>query len=176
MRRVNALLLHLGLPGVLGVGLLLACVSFYVSELAPVEREIDSQRATAEAPRTRVLYQPVSASSSAEDLRRFFSLFPRFDRMSNQLEHIYALARRQGLDLTQGEYRLEKAAGLWSYRVILPVHGSYAQIRAFVSSVLRNEPIASIDALRFERSKPDDALLDAELRLTVHFRPPGGSP
>lgn len=176
MRRVNALLLRLGLPGVLGVGLLLACAAFYVSALAPLEREIDSQRAAAQALRTHAPYQPVSASGSAQDLRRFYGLFPTFDQMSDQLGTLYALARRQGLELTRGEYRLEKADGLWAYRVILPVRGSYGQIRAFVDAVLHDDPIASIDALRFERSKSEDALLDAELRLTLHFRPPGVSP
>lgn len=176
MRRLNALLVRLGAPGVLGLGLLLACIGFYVSGLAPLERELGAQRAGAEALRTRSSYQPASASSDARELHHFFGLFPTLDRMSEQLGRIYALARRQGLELTQGEYRLEKGAGLWSYRVILPLRGSYAQVRGFVTAVLSKDPVASVDALRLERGKPDDTALDAKLRLTLHFRAPGGSP
>jgi hypothetical protein len=32
-------------------------------------------------------------------------------------------------------------------------------------------PIASLDALRFERKKAGDPQLEAQLRLTVYFRP-----
>src|SRR2546426_1464605 len=47
------------------------------------------------------------------------------------------LARSSGLDLAQGEYRLERrASGLWAYRVTLPVRGSYAQLRGFLGVLL----------------------------------------
>jgi hypothetical protein len=37
--------------------------------------------------------------------------------------------------------------------------------------VLRQMPLASVDALRFERKRIADPQLDAQLRLTLHFRP-----
>jgi len=73
----------------------------------------------------------------------------------------------------QGEYRLEKReVGPIAYRITLPIRGNYAQIRTFLDAVLREMPLASVDALRFERKKSADAQLDAQLRLTLHFRPP----
>jgi hypothetical protein len=32
-------------------------------------------------------------------------------------------------------------------------------------------PIASVDGLRFERKRVGDTLLDAQVRLTLHFQP-----
>jgi len=175
VRRLNALLARLGLPGVLGVGVLLAAAGFYFSAVAPVEREIDAQRLAAERLRARTPYQPVSAGGREEELQRFYALFPPIERLSAELEELYGLARAAKLELAQGEYRLEKSAGLWSYRVTLPVRGSYPQIRAFVGAVLRDKPIASLDALRFERKRAGETMLDAQLRLTVHFRPSSGA-
>ena len=174
MRRLSALLARLGLPGVLGIGVLLACAGFYYSAVVPAERELGAQRLAAERLRSRTPYQPVAAGGREEELQRFYALFPPIERLSAELEELYGLARASKLELAQGEYRLDKGVGLWSYRVTLPVRGSYAQIRAFVGAVLREKPIASLDALRFERKKAGEPMLDAQLRLTVHFRPSGG--
>jgi hypothetical protein len=62
---------------------------------------------------------------------------------------------------------------LWAYRVTLPVRGSYSEVRNFISAVLKDMPGASIDGLRFERKKADDAQLEAQLRLTLYARPTG---
>jgi hypothetical protein len=174
VRQLNALLARLGLPGVLGIGVLLACAAFYFSAVAPAEREIAAQRLAAERLRTRTPYLPVSAGGREEELQRFYALFPPIERLSAELGQLYGLAHASKLELAHGEYRLEKGVGLWSYRVTLPVHGSYAQIRAFIGAVLRDKPTASVDLLRFERKKAGEAMLDAELRLTVYFRPSGG--
>jgi Tfp pilus assembly protein PilO len=174
--RINAWLRRLGAPGVLGAGVLLACAGFWLSALQPLQAELDAQRLALERLRARSPLQPVSAGGREEELRRFHSLFPSTASLTDELERLHRLARRAGLDLAQGEYRLERrAAGLWSYRVSLPVRGSYPQLRDFVAAVLKDMPVASIDALRFERKKALDSELDAQIRLTVHVRPAGES-
>ena len=172
MNRLNAWLNRLGAAGVLGVGILLACAGFYLSALAPAARELAAQRLAAEHLRSRVPYQPVTAEGRAEELRRFHNLFPPVERLSDELERLYGLAREAKLELAQGEYRLDKhATGLWAYRVVLPMRGTYPQIRGFVAAVLKSMPIASVDGLRFERKKAGETMLDAQMRLTLHFQP-----
>jgi hypothetical protein len=171
MRQLRLLLGRLGAAGVLGLGVLLFCVPFYFSSLLPAERELDAKRAAAR-PRASEPARPVSLDSRAAELERFYALFPPVERLGGELERLYGLARGSGLDLLQGEYRVEKrAAGLIAYRISLPVRGSYAQVRSFAGAVLTKMPVASIDALRFERKKSDDAQLDAQFRITVHFQP-----
>lgn len=175
--RVERLLRRLGAFGVLGIGVLFACAAFYVSALAPAAQELAAQRVALERLRARTPYQPVAASGRAEDLRRFYSLFPASGDLTNEVERLHRLARRAGLDLAQGEYRLERrTVGLWAYRVNLPVRGTYAQLRAFGSSVLKEMPVASIEALRFERKKAADPQLEAQVRLILHVRPQGEAP
>jgi Tfp pilus assembly protein PilO len=172
--RLNALLRRLGVPGVLALGVLLACAGFWFSAVQPLEREIEAQRAALERLRARAPFQPVGAGGREAELRRFYNHFPSSAELPNELERLHRLARRAGLQLAQGEYRLERRpVGLWAYRVTLPVRGTYLQLRDFLGALLKDMPIASLDALRFERKKVAEAQLEAQLRITLHVRPPG---
>jgi hypothetical protein len=175
--RLEAALGRLGAAGVLGIGLALACAGFYVSALAPLEQEAAAQRLALERLKARTPHRPVSSGGREEDLRRFQGLFPSASELTGEVESLHRLARRAGLDLAQGEYRLERrAAGLWAYRVTLPVRGSYPQFRDFIGAVLKEMPIASIDALRFERKRAAETQLEAQVRITLYARPPGEAP
>lgn len=176
-QRLNALLRRLGTPGVLGIGLLLGCAAFYVSSLAPLGEELGAQRAALERLQSRTLYRPAaSGGERGEELQRFYNLFPPAERLTDEVARVHRLGRAAGLDLAQGEYRLERRpAGLWAYRITLPVRGSYPQLRDFLAALLKDMPIASIEALRFERKRAADTQLEAQVRVTVHVRPAGDS-
>jgi len=117
-------------------------------------------------------FSAVASEGRAEELRRFYGLFPPLEKLPDELERVYALARAAKIELLQGEYRLEKPPfGMAFYRITLPIRGTYPQIRQFVAATLKSMPIASLDALRFERKKAGDPQLEAQLRLTVYFRP-----
>jgi type IV pilus assembly PilO-like protein len=176
-QRIEAFLRRLGTPGIVGLGILLACAGFYFSALAPLEQEAAAQRLALERLKARTPYRPIASGGRADELRRFYSVFPDATELTDQLERLHALARRSGLDLAQGEYRLERrSSGLWAYRVTLPARGSYGQFREFVGAVLKNMPIASLDGLRFERKKAVETQLEGQLRLTIYARPPGDLP
>ena len=176
MKRLQALLRAplqtLGPAGVLGIGVLFFCLPLYLSSVRPAQRELETRRAAAERLHTRTSYKPVSGDLRTEELRRFYALFPPVEQLPSELDRIYGLARKAKLELMQGEYRLDKrASGLISYRITLPLRGAYPQVREFIGLALQSVPNASIDGLRFERKKAGDAQLDAQVRLTVYFRP-----
>jgi hypothetical protein len=174
-RRLNAALRRLGTAGVLGIGVLLGCAAFYSSALVPLAEELAAQKAALERLQSRTLYQPVSAAGGrAEELERFYKLFPPSERLTDEVARLHRLGRSAGLDLAQGEYRLERRpTGLWAYRITLPVRGSYPQLRDFLAALLKEMPIASIEALRFERKRAADTQLAAQVRIIVHLRPAG---
>ena len=175
--RLEALLRRLGPAGVAGLGVLLGCVGFYFTSLAPLEAEAAAQRLALERLKARSAPRAITSGGRADDLRRFYNLFPPAAQLTDEVQRLHALARRSGLDLAQGEYRLERrASGLWAYRVTLPARGSYGQFRDFVGAVLKNMPIASLDAMRFERKKAVESQLEGQLRLTIYARPPGDMP
>lgn len=172
MRWLRQLLGLLGPAGVLGLGVLFFCAPFYLSALEPAERELEARALAARQLRTRTLAQPVSAGGRADELRRFYALFPPVGQLTDEVERLYALARRAKLELQQGAYRLEsRDTGLLSYRVTLPIRGTYAQVREFVGAALTEIPIASVDALGFERKKIGGTQIEAQVRLTLHFQP-----
>jgi len=171
MKKIQAGLRALGAAGVLGIGVLFACVPFYLSSVRPAERELQARRLALEQSRVRSPVQTVAAPR-ADDLRRFYSAFPAMDRLPDELERLYALARAARLDLYQGEYRLEqRGAGLASYRITLPMRGTYPDVREFLGATLKQMPYAAVDGLRFERKKVGDAQLEAQVRITLFFRP-----
>src|SRR5216110_1543500 len=139
--RLEMLLRRLGAAGVLGIGVLLACAGFYVTALAPLEHEAQAQRLALERLRARTPHQPVSSGGRADELRRFYNLFPPASELSDDVERLHRIAR------------------------------SYAQLRAFLGVLLTSMPTASIDALRFERKKAADTQLEAQVRVTLHARP-----
>ena len=162
MKVFRRFLESLGAAGVAGIGVLLFCVPFYFSALAPAQAKLEKIR---KVPVTEKREEPVT------ELERFYSRFPRVERLHGELEALYAHARASQVQLLQGEYRLESHAGaLTAYHVTLPVRGSYQQLRQFVGRVLRDMPTASLDALRFERKKAADAQLEAQVRLTIYLR------
>lgn len=176
-RTVERLLRSLGAWGIAGVGVLAACAAFYVTALAPAAQDLADQRAALDQLRTRTPNRPVAMGSHADELRRFYGFFPAAEGLTVEVERLHNLARRAGLELSQGDYRLEQRnLGLWAYRVSLPIRGTYAQIREFGSSVLKEVPVASIDTLRFERRNSAETQLEANVSLTIHVRPHGEQP
>jgi len=172
MNRLESWLRTLGVAGVLGIGVFMACALFYFSGLRPAEKELVVRSEAAARLRNREPVRPVSADPRAEELQRFYELFPPLKQLTDELESVYALARGAQLDLMQGEYRLEQSGGgLARYSAALPVRGSYSQVRAFVAAVLKEKPAASVDSLRFERKNVADSQIDAQVRITLYFRP-----
>ena len=173
MRALKELIDRLGTPGVLGIGVLLFCALFYFSGVRPLERELEAQQAVAERLKSRTPVQLVSRDR-ADELRRFHALFPPIDQLPQELERVYAIARAAHLQVHQGEYRLEsRGAGLVAYRVTFPIRGTYTQLRQFVDVTLKEMSTVALDTLRFERKKAGDPQLEAQVRLTLHFRPNG---
>jgi hypothetical protein len=174
--RLELLLRRLGVAGIAGVGVLLACAAFYFSTLAPLEADAAAQRLALERLKERKAH-PIQSTERGDDLRRFYALFPPADKLTDEVQRLHELARASGVDLAQGEYRLERrASGLWAYRVTLPARGNYRQFREFIGQVLKKMPIASLDALRFERKRAVESQLEGQLRLTIYARPPGDLP
>ena len=162
----------LGVPGILGVGLLIFCALFHYSSVRALEEEVRARDAAAERLRTRTPAQLATTNNRGEDLRRFYDLFPSVETLPQELERVHVIARAASLDIRQAEYRLEApGSDLVAYRVTLPVRGTYAEVRQFIGAMLKEMPIVSIDALRFERKEVRDRDLEAQLRMTMHFRP-----
>jgi hypothetical protein len=172
MSNLRRLLAWLGTWGVVGIGVLIACATFYWSALKPAERDLAVQRLAAQNLKPRSPPQPVATDHRRDQLRAFQDLFPTSDKIPAEVERLWHLARSIKLELPAGEYRLETATpGLVRYHITFPVRGSYGQLRQFMDMLLLTVPTLSIDSLRFERKKVTETQIDARLQLTLYFRP-----
>lgn len=175
MKRLEEVLEEIGPWGVAALGVLLFCLAFEAGALRPAEQELAALRQTAQRGSALQAARTPQAASAVEAAGRFYELFPPLERLPDELERLYGLARAAGVEVPRADYRLDdRDAPLAAYRVTLPARGPYPRIRAFVGAVLVAMPCAAIDALQLERKRADEAEIEARLRMTLYFRPAGG--
>jgi hypothetical protein len=73
--------------------------------------------------------------------------------------------------MTHADYRLTSQPDrkIDRYQMILPVHGSYPTVRAFITASLRAMPMMSLDQVQFERKNVGDGAVDAQITFTFHL-------
>jgi len=172
-RRAERLLRRVGRPGIAAIGLMLACMTFWLSAMLPLAERRAVAVAGIEAIDARL--KSGRAIRAGAGLDEFYGFFRGDRRPADWLEVIYRLARENGLDLRQGTYRYNRVSGerLVRYEVNLPVRGPYVQIRRFLADVLNEIPIAALDQVSFEKRSVGDPTIEAQLRITLYFDPAG---
>lgn len=162
-----------GWPGVAGLALLAFCLAFQFSAIGPARTRLEQLGQEAVSLRARVEHMPRQAVSDTptEQLAAFYRRFPSGRSAPDWLEKVYLAAQQQSLPLERGEYRAvrEKQGRLTRYSILLPVKGSYVQIRRFLAAVLADVPAASLDSVAFERQKIGDGAIEAKIRLTLYL-------
>lgn len=171
-QRVRA---ELGGAGLAGLALLAAGLAFFVLVLQPLEERAERlqrrleqlQPPRAPAPRPGVVR--AGAAPSAQ-LAAFYAFLDRGPEPPEWLGRLHAIAEGAGLQLPSAEYRLHgTGTPLERYEIVLPVSGSYAELRAFLEAALAGIPVLSLDGVNFTRRRADQARVRAELRLTLHL-------
>ena len=164
----------LGMPGVIGITLLVFSLTYVVSALWPARLELEARREQAAGERERAVSEKagiVDATPTGQ-LRAFYGFLPPQAAATEWLQRIYAAAEKEQIILLRGEYGLvlEPETGVTRYRILFPVKGSYSQIRSFVSDALEAVPSLALDDINFERQKISEGIVDAKLRMTLYLR------
>ena len=55
------------------------------------------------------------------------------------------------------------------YEIVLPLTGSYTQMRDFLKRSLTEIPVLSLDQITLKRENRREGTVQAELRLTLHM-------
>lgn len=167
----------IGWPPLATLALFAIALAIYFSAVVParsgyaaLEERVELEREKARRIGKQAT-QPTVLSPQAE-LQRFRNFFPPLNEVNEWVDEIYAAARRERLSLQRGEYKLipEREAGLVRYQIVLPLKGSYPQIRRFIAEVLEEVPAAAIDDVSIRREKIGDASVEARLRLNLYMR------
>jgi Tfp pilus assembly protein PilO len=163
-----------GWPGLVGAGLLLVCGIFYWSQIegqkqrvAKLEQELKTLRSQPRKNATSTR----STLTTDEQLAAFYAFFPSRHKTADILATLYAEAAKHALRIDRAEYRTtsDSSSKLTRYQIVLPVHGTYLQIRRFVTSLLTDVPVAAIENVQFQRQKAGDQVVEAKIRLVLYL-------
>jgi Tfp pilus assembly protein PilO len=166
---------RLKVRGIVGAALLALGIGLWLAVVRPTALEIDAVRAEVADLRTRLRSGGDDGGRAvpgdAAQLENFYGFFPRTDSLPDWLGHIHNAAMDNGLVLESGEYRLQqpKDARLARYQVMLPVRGTYPQLRGFVADVLERVPAAGLEDVVVKRDAIGNPTLDAQLKFVIYL-------
>jgi hypothetical protein len=167
-------LVHLlGLPGLAGLVLGALCLALYVFLLHPAQLHLADLGRQVAAARGQVANvgreAPAPVETAAAQLANFYQVFPDQQATADVIGQIAGIVRRHGLSLDQGEYKVmpDPLGKLNRVRMVMPLKGSYQQIRACIEALYSELPIVALEQVQFERQTIGDPTLDARLRLVL---------
>jgi hypothetical protein len=182
-------------PVVAGGGLVFLCCAAGLGWTLHTATQLDAERnalVAARAARQAAASAPAADAGApagqvavetpvqpADPLDAFYAALGPRRYAEQQVRTLFALAAKNGLSLSQGEYKsaYDRNARLTTYQVNLPVKGSYGAIWKFALGTLRTIPFASLDDIGFRRDSIGDPTVEARLRLTLYLKDaPGGAP
>ena len=157
MKRIQE---HLGVCGLAGVFLLAAALAFSNLVISPLqERGARLQ--------DKVSRKAPAAQPGAEKVSAVYQYLQKDEETTDWLAKLHGIGAATGVQLKSASYKTQKTdARIVRYEIVLPVAGSYSQIRDFLKRSLAEIPILSVDSLTLKRN---EGSLQAEMRLTLHM-------
>ncbi len=166
----------LGWPGVVGIGLLTACCTFYFSTIQQTQAKLVSTRHSVLALQDQLKLAGHETNSNLrtpeEQVSRFFKLFPQDKELPQCMEKIFSSAQNLGIGLEQGDYKVvrDKEGGLVRFEMTFPVRGDYPRIRKYLTSLMADIPTLALQQVKFKRQKVGDAMVEANINLILYLR------
>lgn len=162
---------RLGSQGMAAILLALAAVSLYPLSIAPSLDAIAATRQRLSVPRP--LRPPIVVPLPSDGIERLRSALADERQFPDRLDRLVGYAGEYSLSLNDGAYSVAREARgrIVRYEVTLPLHGSYPQVRRFLSAVLSRELAVALLDVQFRRAKVSDPALDATVKLAYFMRP-----
>jgi hypothetical protein len=125
---------------------------------------------------------PLSETEASQrNAAQFKALLAQAPLPEGAQQTMFALAQRWDLELPQGQYKqaCDDSGVSCSYRMQLPVVGTYSAVRGFVQDALQALPTLALDGAAFKRDAAAADALEVNLRWTLYQAPlpmAGGAP
>jgi hypothetical protein len=177
MNRLVWLLRRRGSSIALWLGMVLSALALALYGLAvqPLQTRLVELQAQTAAPRNGTLARLGDELARENDpqvqLANFYGFFAHEEPLTERLARVHATARRLGLEMKRGDYRLNSQPDrkLDRYQMVLPIQGNYAAIRGFVTTVLREQPTLSLEQIVFQRKDIGEGAVDAQVTFTFYL-------
>lgn len=167
---------ELGVAGLAAFGLLAGGALFLFLVLKPLEarnERLDRQIERSVQQDTALDSARMRSATPAAKLAAFYRFFDTEEKSTDWLARLHSIGKAAGVVLRAAAYRMQPTGTpIERYEIVLPVAGGYAQIRAFLNNALAEIPVLSLDQVNFRRARANDAMVQADVRLTLHLVKP----
>jgi hypothetical protein len=169
---------RLGVIGKIGTGLVVVAGIYFFSAVLPQESTLQQLKERAETLQIQAQSKQTPGDTESgkkmsgdQALQAFYDFFPPIDSSPFWIRELVRIAKKQNVELSSSEYRLvnENDARLARYEMILPVRGSYAQIRAFIADALETVPAMAISAIAIKREAVTSEKLEVRLEINLYL-------
>jgi len=173
---------QLGLIGLVGIFILLICGLLLMMNILPKNLEISASKTNLAQAQVKTINreqggvtsdeQEPSVNTTTQDVTEFYKLFPAGATLPLQIELIEKLALKQKIALNRGDYKLTKAkqGQLMRYEIVLPLEGSYTQIRQFIVAVLQRIPALALSDMQIKRENVATPTVQARIVFTLFLQ------
>ena len=158
---------ELGMTGIAALALFIAAGAFMALVLQPMKEKNRVLEARAGISRDLAA---VSGVNAAEKVASVYEYLEKPEAITDWLAKLYAIGKATGVELQSATYKTQNAGGrLQHYEIVLPLTGSYAQMRDFLKRSLAEIPVLSLDQITLKRENRREGAVQAELHLTLHM-------
>ena len=156
---------RIGVAGVAAIGLLAAALFFSNFMVKPLEQKNLSltEAATRQG-------RKADSAQSGEKVAAVYEYLRKEEDTTDWLAKLHGIGTATGIQMRTASYRTQPTEGrIVRYEIVLPVTGSYGQIRDFLKRAALEIPVLSIDQVTLKKEERKGAALQAEMRLTLHM-------
>jgi len=159
---MNKVAERIGMAGVAAIALLAAAVFFSNFVVKPLE----SRNA---AMKERFSRKADTSAPASEKVAAVYAYLQKDEGTTDWLAKLHGIGTATGVQLRSASYKTLPAEGrIVRYEIVLPVSGSYGQIRDFLKRSLAEIPVMSVDQVALKRQEKGGSV-QADLRLTLHM-------
>lgn len=164
-----------GWPGLGGAALVVLVLAYGVFGLLPDWQSLDSLRQNSQ--KASEFLEKVANGTAVlpvvpqQQLDEFHRALPTQLDATSAIDRIYAMASKERINLARGEYALgiDPKTQLARYQILLPVRGSYPQLRRFLHALLTELPAVVVEDVDFQRKRIADTELTGRIRMTLYL-------
>lgn len=160
--------------GLMGIGALaVLAISFLIHIVAVQPMQARNRLIESSLARHARQAAPGLPGAANGKLERFYDHLQKSEEPTDWLAKLYGIGKATGVELQSGSYRTAGAGGrIERYEIVLPVAGSYPQLRDFLKRALAEIPVLSLDQMTLKRESRNDGAVQAELKMTLHLVKP----
>ena len=109
------------------------------------------------------------AALPGEKVAAVYQYLSKEESTTDWLAKLHGIGTATGVQLRSANYKTLPADGrIVRFEIVVPVTGSYGQIRDFLKRSVAEIPVMSVDQVTLKRQEKSNTL-QAELRLTLHM-------